>query len=96
MYKSPIKIYMSQMQMEQEDNIYKLVQKHNITVNKDELVKALAYDRNQYDAGFVEGVIAFADYLKEQSFICDPGNGHSFYAIDVEEMAGYIKDFLEE
>lgn len=38
----------------------------------------------------------FADYLKEQSFCCDPGNGHSFDAIDIDELDDYVKKFLEE
>jgi hypothetical protein len=96
MYKSPIEMIADEMKFVYDNEIVRVVQQHDIKVDKDELLKALKYDRNQYDAGFVEGVIAFATYLKKHSFMCDPGNGHSFYAIDVEEMAGYIKDFLEE
>ena len=38
----------------------------------------------------------FADYLKERSFMCDPGNGFSFDAIDVDDLDSYTKEFLEE
>jgi hypothetical protein len=38
----------------------------------------------------------FADYLRKYSFMCDPGNGFSFDAIDVDELDDYVKDFLED
>jgi hypothetical protein len=38
----------------------------------------------------------FADYLEKQSFTCDPDNGFSFDAIDVDELDDYVKEFLEE
>ena len=38
----------------------------------------------------------FAEYLKKHSFMCDPGNGHSFDAIDMDELDDYVKEFLEE
>ena len=43
-----------------------------------------------------DAVNRFANYLKEHSFNCDPGNGHSFDAIDIDELDGYVKEFLEE
>jgi hypothetical protein len=44
----------------------------------------------------VDTVQKFAKYLKEYSFMCDPGNGHSFYAIDIDELDDYVKEFLED
>ena len=55
MWDSPIKIteeIVKQMDMVVEDGIMKAIQKVNIDVNKEELLKALAYDRNQYEKGF--------------------------------------------
>lgn len=49
-----------------------------------------------YGRGRTDGVRKFADYLKKQSFNCDPGNGFSFDAIDVDELDDYVKEFLEE
>ena len=40
---------------EQENTIVKAVQKVCVNVDKDELKKALAYDRNQYQVGFAAG-----------------------------------------
>lgn len=59
MYKSPIETYMSQMRMEQEkrleSTIYRAVYDVGINVDKDELIKALRYDRGQYDTGYHDG-----------------------------------------
>lgn len=60
MYKSPIEIIASDMQMQirkqQEDEIYKAVLNCEISVDKDELIKALNYDRNQYEKGYQDGL----------------------------------------
>lgn len=52
MYESPITIIQDQMRMQMEDSIYKAVQRFNVDVNKEELIKALAYDRDQYQKGY--------------------------------------------
>lgn len=38
-----------------EKAIYTVLEAYNITVNKDELIKALRYDRGQYEAGYKAG-----------------------------------------
>lgn len=45
-----------QRDMQIEDGIIKAVQKVEIDVNKEELIKALNYDRHQYDKGYKEGL----------------------------------------
>lgn len=54
-YESPIQIAIGQMRMEQDNNVYRAIREYGIDVDKDELIKALQYDRNQYDKGFVNG-----------------------------------------
>ena len=58
-YESPIKIIQNnihkQMLIQMEDNIMKVVQRYGIEVDKDELQKALKYDRQQYEKGFNDG-----------------------------------------
>ncbi len=49
-----------------------------------------------YKAGFKNGVIKFANYLKENSFLCDPDNGFSFDAIDVEDLDDLVEEFLNK
>jgi hypothetical protein len=44
---------------------------------------------------YEDGVVAFAKYLKEHAFMCDPDNRFSFYAIDVDDLDDFIEDFLK-
>lgn len=62
MYESPIDIIYSDMQMKLENEVCKAVQNVGINVNKDGLIKALAYDRHQYEKGY-------ADAKAEQQWI---------------------------
>ena len=55
MYKSPIEIITGNIQTQIDDEIYRAVQNVGINVDKEELLKALEYDRGQYEEGFREG-----------------------------------------
>lgn len=55
MYKSPIDIIREKMTATFENNIMKVIQKEDIFVDKQELIRALQYDRDQYDKGFADG-----------------------------------------
>lgn len=55
MYKSPIDIIEKQMRMEFDDGIWKAVQDYAVSVDKEELIKALRYDRDQYEKGYADG-----------------------------------------
>ena len=50
-YESPIEIY-SDMKNQLENDVVNVVQSYGITVDKDELIKALEYDRGQYQKGY--------------------------------------------
>ena len=52
MYESPIKMIQTQMQSQMEADCVSVVQSYGFDVDAEELKKALAYDRNQYDKGF--------------------------------------------
>ncbi len=68
MYKSPIEVVVSQFQemiiQQQDEQTLQAIQKVGIKVDKGELVKALAYDRGQYEKGYTDGIVAFAERLK--------------------------------
>ena len=51
-YKSPIEITYGQMKSQIEGDILTVVCECGVIVDKDELIKALAYDRDQYKAGY--------------------------------------------
>ena len=51
-YQSPIDLIIGQMNLSLEGEICKAVQNVGINVDKEELLKALQYDRNQYQKGY--------------------------------------------
>lgn len=59
MYKSPITVlesFMDDIMEQRDDKIVAIVQsKIDVDVDKDELIRALQYDRNQYNAGYKDG-----------------------------------------
>ena len=55
MYRSPIDIIYGQMQTQMEGDILRAVQSYGINVDKEELIRALQYDRHQYDRGYGDG-----------------------------------------
>ena len=65
MYNSPIEMIIGNMQMQQEGEIFRAVQNIGVNVDKDELLKALKYDRDQYDKGYNDGIRKFAEQHKE-------------------------------
>lgn len=78
MYKSPIEIIEKQMHMEFDDCIWKAVQDYAVSVDKEELIKALRYDRDQYEKGYADGKRDAIDKLVrcedcKYSYVCGDG-----------------------
>lgn len=63
MYKSPIDIISSEMQMQIEGEVFKAIQNVGVCVDKEELLKALTYDREQYSKGYADGYSKAIDDL---------------------------------
>lgn len=60
MYKGPIELfnveeYSKQIDEQIEKAVYEVVMNVGINVNREELIKALEYDRNQYEKGYRDG-----------------------------------------
>lgn len=59
MYESPIRLLVQQLETnireQQDKQIFEAIQKFGVDVDRDELIKALAYDRDQYDKGYADG-----------------------------------------
>lgn len=53
-YKSPVDLIVSEMNLRMEGEIFKAVQNVGVNVDKDELLKALQYDRDQYQKGYAD------------------------------------------
>ena len=70
MYESPIEMIMTDMQTQivkqQENDIYQAVQKYGIVVDKEELFKALQYDREQYTKGYKDALDEIKRYLVDK------------------------------
>ena len=54
-YESPIKVIEKDLMTKMEDDIIYIVKSYGIEVDKEELLKALKYDRKQYDRGYTDG-----------------------------------------
>lgn len=55
MYEAAITLFESQVRIEQENNIFNAVKEIGVDVDKEELIKALKYDREQYAKGYKDG-----------------------------------------
>ena len=59
MYESPIDVIYNDIQIQviehTEEQIYEAIQQCDIHVDKEELIKALQYDRKQYEKGYEDG-----------------------------------------
>lgn len=96
MYKSPIEIVIGQMQTEQENNIFRAVQSVGINVDKEELIRALQYDREQYNKGYKdgleEGMRVFAERLKSADYYTETG----VYCLDDNDIDNLVKEMDRE
>lgn len=54
-YESPINLIMKDIQTKTENEITTMIQGIGIDINKEELIRALAYDRRQYEKGYRDG-----------------------------------------
>lgn len=83
LYDSPIKLFQSDLKTQIENGIFKAVQEVGIDVNKEELIKALQYDRNQYDKGYSDAKRQYdrghGHWILERSY----GDGKSDYCCSV-------------
>ena len=56
MYKSPIEIIYGQTQTQIEGDVFRAIQSYGINVDKEELIRALKYDRDQYEKGYADAM----------------------------------------
>ena len=79
MYKSPIELLVTDIQnqimKQQDEEIYQAVLHYIPYVDKDELIRALRYDREQYEKGYADGK---RDAVKYGLWTPLQINGHAF------------------
>lgn len=51
-YESPIRMIVSEMETQMEKDTLTAIQRYGIDIDKEELIKALNYDRGQYEKGY--------------------------------------------
>lgn len=64
-YKSPIDVLMKDAQLNYENGIYNAIQEYEIKVDKEELIKALNYDREMYIKGYNDAIHEMMDILND-------------------------------
>ena len=97
MYESPINIIISKLCTKLESDCVKSVQSYGFDVDKEELSKALNYDRKQYEKGHTDGYNkAIDDFVKE---IVDRGlsaNDDKYCITRYDNYLKVIKEIAEQ
>lgn len=77
-YQSPIELIEMQMNTQMENNIIRVIQEMGIKVDKDELLQALHYDREQYEKGYIAGyahreleIVRCKDCIHRKEYECE-------------------------
>ena len=101
MYESPINVIISKLCTQLESDCMKSVQSYGFDVDKEELAKALNYDRNQYEKGYADGYKKAIDDLRNKL-----KNHYTEYNIDcvLEDndfysyttACNYLEDYIDE
>lgn len=106
-YKSPIELFLGEIRTKQENGIFTAIQEYGVSVDKDELIKALQYDRDQYVKGYINGynakasevareiikdLLTFAEDNEKQMLI----NGHSVWFINADDVKEFIAELKEK
>lgn len=97
MYESPIDIIYNDIQYkvveEFDKNVVSAVQSYGIDVNKEELLKALRYDRQQYEKGYAD---AKEEYLPRwtpcSKRLPDDGEEVFVYLYNASPYIAWVKD----
>lgn len=82
MYESPIKVIQGELETQLEGEILKAVHRVGVTVDRDELIRALRYDREQYQKGFDDAredavVVTRCMDCKHTGWVQEPCHGKS-------------------
>ena len=76
-YQSPVDFIISEMNMRMDGEIFKAVQNVGVNVDRDELLKALQYDRGQYQKGYKDRDSEIIR-CKDCKHLSSPANGVPF------------------
>ena len=89
MYESPIKVIQGELETQLEGEILKAVHRVGVTVDRDELIRALRYDREQYQKGFDdarEDAVVVTRCKDCEHLVNATVNGNGFLICDISDM----------
>lgn len=90
-YESPVNVIKKSLDTQFDCEILSVIQKYGISVNKNELVAALNYDRNQYVAGYEKGYsTAMNDLVYKLSYYKDQTGT---VKIPMDKIVEIVSDF---
>ena len=89
-YKNPIEAIAGEIKVKYEDDIVKAVQSYNINVDKERLIKALDYDRQQYLYGYEMAINKMMFYVSSKMINTHP------LEYNVNAILNEFKEWLEE
>ena len=96
MYESPIKVIQGELETQLEGEILKAVHRVGATVDRDELIRALRYDREQYQKGFDdarEDAVVMTLCKDCEHLVNATVNGNGFLICDISDMETAPDDF---
>ena len=96
MYESPIKVIQGELETQLEGEILKAVHRVGVTVDRDELIRALRYDREQYQKGFDdarEDAVVVTRCKDCEHLVNATVNGNCFLICDISDMEIAPDDF---
>lgn len=97
MYESPIETILGELQTqmiyEEENMVMQAVRNISINVDKKELIKALQYDRNQYDKGYADGKNDVLNQIREEIEVLRYSQPFRRYIVD--EFLDIINKYRE-
>ena len=96
MYESPIKVIQGELETQLEGEILKAVHRVGVTVDRDELIRALRDDREQYQKGFDdarEDAVVVTRCKDCKHLVNATVNGNGFLICDISDMETAPDDF---
>ena len=96
MYESPIKVIQGELETQLEGEILKAVHRVGVTVDRDELIRALRYDREQYQKGFDDAKrdAVVVTRCKDCEYLVNATvNDNGFLICDISDMEIAPDDF---
>lgn len=95
-YESPVEIICRGFTAKLEGALMEAIHTYGISVDKDELIKALQYDRNQYEKGFADGWrLHESKWISVEERLPDPNKAVLVCKTFIDKPyidIGYVKD----